>query len=197
MRTQIFPLNESELNRLEQLLDHIRPGSAMTLAEIDGYLCALVCGPNSDRMPDRMRHVVGGHVTDELPIYSVEKETKEAQALLIRQWNAIALTFTSGQPYIPIFDVGDDGTPAGKEWAHGFARGMNRDQFKWDRFLRDKENQGVISLLALLVAERNPDLVPGGIGPIIDAEKRVELLAGIVACLTQFFRHFHGGSRFA
>jgi hypothetical protein len=89
------------------------------------------------------------------------------------------------------------GRPSGIDWAAGFVRGMKRDAFLWDNFMREKKNATMMTLLGILVAEGNPDLLPGGIGPLIPLDRRIELLAGIVACLHHFSQHFHPSGKLA
>ena len=89
------PLTDSELERLEDFLHDMNPEEAMSLEEMDGFLCSLICSPELVPVSEYLPHLWGGEHNE----FSF-KSRGEAQEFLnlvmnprrtrIRDWRAKA-----------------------------------------------------------------------------------------------------------
>ncbi len=91
--TQNTPLTESELDRLEQLLDSdLFQGEGPLLDELQAMLCAIVSGP-AVAMPNEWLPAVFG----EHPAYESQAQAEEVITLVLRFCNDIATALSEGQ----------------------------------------------------------------------------------------------------
>jgi uncharacterized protein len=186
------PLAEADYARLELLLRRVNP-DAMGLEELDGFFCALVCGPSKEPMTVYFPDVLGLDLNDDRAGYSLV-DPQELSTLLVRLWNEIAATQLAGKPYIPLFSNDAEGNPDGHDWAAGFAEGMDMDPEDWDRMIKNKDHWVTVAPMMFLLAEYDPDLPDDMKVPPFPQEKRIELLGTTSACLSQIFMFFHGDS---
>ena len=113
------PLTDTELDQLSTILARFGDKHSMNLEQLDGYLAALICGPELVP-PSKYLPKIWGDQT-------VFEDTSSAQvfmSLLVRHWNAIADTLNSGEVYLPLLLEDKSGITHGNGWANGFLRGM-------------------------------------------------------------------------
>jgi hypothetical protein len=67
------PLTESELDRLDDFLCRVNHGKGMTLEGLDGFLCALICGPELVPSSEYLPHVWGGELIQGRGFDSIEQ----------------------------------------------------------------------------------------------------------------------------
>lgn len=183
------PLTEDDFERLELLLKRSGPG-AMTVDELDGFFCALVCGPSADPVSEYFPDVLGRDLDGEGSRYSLV-DPEELSALLYRRWNEIAGAMLADQPYVPIFSQEEPDNPVGHNWVRGFMHAMNYDEEEWDLLTRDKHNWTFMAPVMLLLADSNPELAPELKNRVDTPEKRMEVFAATAVSLGLIFRHFH------
>src|SRR5271166_4314011 len=110
-------LTDKEFDRLEELLLQSDGVEAMNLEELDGFFAALICGPEivlpSEYLPEIWGFESGG---GDVPFDDLE-ELQEFLDLLMRHWNSIASTLSSGEIFLPVLLEGDDGTTYANDWA--------------------------------------------------------------------------------
>ena len=70
----------------------------MSLEELDGFFCALICGPELVPPSEYMPHIFGGELVQGHGVSTVE-EAQELLNLLARHWNMIAATLLRDEPY--------------------------------------------------------------------------------------------------
>jgi uncharacterized protein len=186
------PLLDADYARLELLLKRVNP-EAMGLEELDGFFCALVCGPSQEPMTEYFPDVLGLDINDDRAGHSLV-DPQELSALLVRLWNQIAATMLAGRPYIPLFSMDEEGNPDGHDWAEGFAQGMDLDQEDWDRMLKKKDHWATVAPMMYLLAESDPQMQKDLKVSLLPPEERIELLATTSVCLSHIFRYFHGDS---
>jgi uncharacterized protein len=189
------PLNDADFDRLDRLLQRANPDGAMNVSEMDGFFCASVCGPGQKSLTSYFDYVLGSDLDDSRAFRSVLGEAEQIATLLTRHWNTIAATLMAGKPHIPIFDLDADGQPVGYDWADGFAEGMNLEKSKWNRLIRDKRSAFLVAPIMFILADADPDLAPELALDEVSAEKRLEIMAGVVHCLGHLFQHFHGSTK--
>jgi uncharacterized protein len=109
-------LTDAELDRLDHFLRSVNPSEGMSLEELDGFFCALICSPEVVPPSEYMPLIFGGELVQGLGVSTIE-EAQELLNLLTRRWNNIAGTLLRDEPYPILIERGDDGDLAGEEWA--------------------------------------------------------------------------------
>ena len=122
---QSHPLTDAELARLEDCILTIGDGcEAMTPEMMDGFFCALICGPEVVPPSEYMPLIFGVDSMDEIAFRDIE-EAQQVFDLLNRHWNTIAATLLRNEVYPALVGEEEDGTVTGREWAWGFQLGMH------------------------------------------------------------------------
>ena len=146
------PLSDSELDRLESLLDAVpAPLQPLDVCALDGYLCGVLLQPRTvpaDRWLARVADVDGhpvpaGVALDELHALVRRRHAELDHAIGQREWF---------DPWI--YELEDSATPSDSvlPWVAGFAAAMEAFPALMD--LRDKE---LVEPLALLFMHFDPD----------------------------------------
>ena len=179
-------LSDEELDQLQDLLEHIGP-SAMNFEQLDGFLAALICGPDLVMPSEYLPKIFGEDYS-----FKDADEATQAFQLVMRHWNAIvgALAPTIKEPdvYLPVLLHNEDGIAMANDWAIGFMQGVEMRGDSWDVFLDDDKVSGPILPMMMLAHEH--DLDPQMRPPAIALDKREELLLSMIAGLTQIYRYF-------
>src|ERR1700676_4330240 len=102
------PLTDAELDRLDNFLQTVNPGEGMSLEELDGFFCALICCPEVVPPSEYLPIVFGGELVQGRGV-STHEEAQELLNLLTRHWNAIAATLLQDEPYQILIEQGDNG----------------------------------------------------------------------------------------
>ncbi|MGF1639552.1 MAG: UPF0149 family protein [Rhodospirillales bacterium] len=124
------------------------PATAMSLEELDGFVTALVVGPEtvlpSEYMPHLWRSGDG-----EGPVYDSLEQAEYVLGLLTRHWNTIATRLARSYPHAPLIWCADDGND-GQRWAIGFGRGVHLRQQAWEPLLKDTKSYLFLAPVLLL-----------------------------------------------
>ena len=129
------PLTDTELDHLSAVLERFGDERSMNLEQLDGFLAALICGPELVP-PSKYLPEIWGDQT-------VFEDTSSAQmfmSLLMRHWNAIADTLNSGEVYQPLLLEDESGITRANDWANGFLRGMEFGREDWALLLEDEDH---------------------------------------------------------
>jgi uncharacterized protein len=187
MAKQAPALTEAELDRLADML--ARHEEAMSLEMLDGFLAALVCGPETVLPSDYIPEVLGGEMSDEVAFDS-EDEVKDFFDLLMCHWNHIAGTLHSGEVYVPLLLGDENGIAHGNDWAHGFYHGTRMRHEAWRELFNDEEHVGaLVPILALHYEhDEDPELRP--YQEPVSEERRLDLLGGAAAGLKHIYQYF-------
>jgi uncharacterized protein len=178
------PLPDEHCERLQALLDKSGSDQVMNIERLDGFLAALVSGPDVV-MPSEYLPLVYGRSPDE-PGFATEEELREFLALLMHHWNVIVDTLRSGDVYLPVMLEDEKGIAHGIEWAQGFMQGVHLRRESWSELITNEEEGGPILAIALRAGEVDPDWPSE---PLSD-EKRDELQATMIAGLVRIYRYF-------
>jgi uncharacterized protein len=179
------PLSDAELERLDDILYDLNSGMAMSLEEMDGFFCALICSPEVVPPSEYLPHIWGGEENQESGFKSVD-EAKEALTLISRHWNTIAATLLRDEPYPVLLGEAEDGTLTGQEWAIGFMQGMALREEPWERLAADtKWNDALIPTVVLAEDKENP-ISDAPVTP----EEREAMLDALADSLLVIYRYF-------
>jgi uncharacterized protein len=124
------------------------PRMAMSLEVLDGFFTALITGPETIKPTEAMRVIWGDG--DSGPDYDSLEQAQFVTYLLVRHWNTIAQRLDGGLPHFPMLSKGGS-EPDGREWAHGFVRGLLLRRDAWLPLVRHKEaSPALMSILQLI-----------------------------------------------
>ncbi len=190
MRSQA--LTETELACLEDFLYAAytgnNDGEAMTLEMMDGFFCALICGPEVVLPSEYMPHIFGVETMEEI-VFRDAEEAKQVIGLLNRHWNAIAQTLLRNEVYPVLMGEDANGKVTGREWAWGFQIGMHLRQDAWERLVDDEEFSAALVPMAVLAEDEESDLkLNAEPASPEEREKMLDVLAGSVLIIYNFFR---------
>jgi uncharacterized protein len=123
-----------EVRTLDQLLQRPdNPPETMRFEELDGFLHALVIGPDIV-MPSEYLPVVW----DDGPVFEDMAEAQAIMALMQRHWNAIAARRGAGGGFAPYLER-HEGMEPGAPWARGFLKGVMLRAEAWAQMDEDEE----------------------------------------------------------
>ena len=134
------PLTDAELDHLSEMLGRIGNNRAMNLEQLDGFLSALICGPELVP-PSKYLPMIWGDRT----VFEDASSAQEFLSLVMRHWNSIAATLNSGEVYLPLLLEDESGIAHGNDWASGFMRGMEFGKDDWALLLDDEDHGGSLS----------------------------------------------------
>ena len=185
------PLTDEEFERLGSFLE--KTGTPGVNCEwVDGYFAALICGPEPTSPSEGLKEILGDDV-----VFDSKEQASDIVGLLMRHWNTIAseLQRTLGKRdvYLPVLLEDEAGVARGNHWALGFMRGAQKRPDGWRELVNSDEHGGSLLPMMMLAHEDDPD--PDMRPPPIEADKRQQLIAEMVAGLTRIYRHFEPARR--
>lgn len=138
--TSNLPLSEAEFERLDEfLLNDEAPSDTMDTAMLDGYLTAVVSGPNLIMPGAMLRWVWDTETGQESPEFQSNKEAQDIIGLIMRHHQYLNETLTDApQDYEPrIMEREHEGRviPIIDEWCTGYYLGMAADLEAWTPLL--------------------------------------------------------------
>jgi uncharacterized protein len=178
------PLTDSELDRLGDFLIACEGDSAMNLEELDGFFAALIAGPETVLPSEYLPEIFGCELAD----FETPEEANEILELLMRHWNGIAQTLSSGDVHVPLLLQDETGVALANDWAIGFMRGMYLRHDGWAGLIEDEEHGGCLLPMMILYHEHDedPEMRPEPISP----EKRETIIVHMTAGLMGAYRYF-------
>jgi uncharacterized protein len=179
------PLTDAELDQLSTILERFRRERSMNLEQLDGFLAALICGPELVPPSKYLPEIWGDRTA-----FEDISSAREFLSLITRHWNAIAYTLNSGEIYLPLLFEDENGISYGNDWANGFLRGMKFGKEDWALLLDDEDHGGSLIPIFALANEHNPDPKMRPYKDPISSELRETLIAGAAAGATQIYRYF-------
>lgn len=180
------PLSEDEIQDLAEFLDVLEPAT-MNIETLDGYFCALICGPVLFPPTKCLPEILG-----EDHSFGSEEEAVEIIGLLMRHWNTISGTLKQPRRrdsiYFPVLSETDDGVAMANDWAKGFMKGVQAIPGSWNELIESEKHGGLLRPITTLAHEHDPD--PAQRPDPISHEKREELIQEIVGNIGEIYRYF-------
>jgi len=133
------------------------PETAMPLETLDGFLTALVIGPELV-MPSVYLREIWGTEDGTGPIWGSREQLQRFMELLTMHWNAIAARRNADAPHRPQIDYFGD-ADLGQGWAQGFVTGMHLCGQAWDRLV-ETDGVGELALHILALALESSSVLP-------------------------------------
>lgn len=136
-------LNESEIEELSEFLSSDEtPDECMDISMLDGFLTAIVIGPETITLNRWIPGVCGATDKDEMSWKSVER-TGRIMDLILRHYNSIVQSFQTHPPdFSPLFTINSTGEgeiTIIDEWCMGFMNGVNLAHESWQPIFEHKE----------------------------------------------------------
>jgi len=186
------PLCEAELDRLSAFLRGLKNPEALSLEGLDGFLCALIAGPDLTMTSEYLPAIWGGEFSDADAFSSLEEANAVLQ-LIMRHWNSIIAELEKSSVYLPLAEAADERGVPGRAWARGFMRGVRLSTSAgWTELFTD-ESEGSLLTIPLVAGEVDPTWPPDP----LSAERADDLLASMAAGLARAYGHFAADRRAA
>ena len=162
MSSETIGQGEPDLKALDEyLMSDESPENCMQLSDLDGFLTAIVVGPDLIKPSEWLPVVWGG----DSPEFSDEAQTTKILGSIMGRYNEIAQSLAKIPPEIdPIFWKTDGGLVIAGDWTEGFVDAMELRSSEWMEMLEDEE-EGVplLPILALAGDENEGIALAGGV----------------------------------
>lgn len=184
-QTDNAPLSDDELNALDDLLQSLPSDEAMNIECMDGYLTALLVGPNDlSKMPgSAWLPAVWGGDGEGLAPFASNKQRKRVTLLVLRHLQSIAVELRDkGEAWQPIFSVaeveGQDLVDA-EVWCIGFLQAVAMDPAAWEPLFDDALIGPALVPIALLGGDES-EQDPQDLARLGDVEVRDQLSRAVL-----------------
>ncbi len=152
------PLDDAELDDLDQLLQSLAGETVMNIEAMDGYLTALVVGPPvlpRLRSADWLPAVWGGDGESAGPApFASQKQRKRAALLVLRHLGALRRQLQGDpadwQPVFSIAEINEREMVDAEDWCAGFLQATAFEPEAWGRLFDDAKLGPALLPLALL-----------------------------------------------
>ena len=167
---QSAPLSEEEFNRLEDLLaSDIFSGEAMALDELQGFLCAIVSGPELIPPSEWLPAALGESMR-----YESEAQAQQVMDLVMRFYNQIVQALNADQGFDFVLYRPDEAAEYDYEtWCLGYLDGVEFSPVAWeDAGDADEVDELLFPLVALageLPAQSVRRMKPGELERLLTA----------------------------
>jgi uncharacterized protein len=183
------PLSDAEFDRLSSRLKRYGSKHVKNLEQLDGFLSALVCGPDevptSEYLPEIWEYdVVKGDALAAQPLL------QECASLIRRHRHFVLQTVESGNVFTPLLLGYGDGVYLANDWAVGFLFGMGLRKQEWAVLLNDQDHGGSLVPIFALANEHSPDPAMRPYTKPVTPELREKLIVGIAAGVMKIYRYF-------
>jgi uncharacterized protein len=183
------PLTDAEFERLSGVLERFGDKSSMNLEQLDGFLAALICGPELVAPSEYLPVIWGDDMVLE-DTFNAQPVLQDFVSLIMRHWNVIADTLDSGGVFLPLLLEDENGISRANDWATGFLRGMEFHKEQWAALLNDEDHGGWLVPIFALATEHSPDPAMRPYKEPVSAERRENLIVSAAAGVTGIYRHF-------
>jgi uncharacterized protein len=184
------PLTDAEFERLNSVLARFGDKHSMNLEMLDGFLAALICGPDNI-LPSEYLPVIWGDKIVLEDTFNAQPLLHDFIALIMRHWTAVVGTLRSGEVYLPLLLEDENGISHANDWANGFLRGMDLRKENWTDLLNDEQHGGWLVPILSLAHEHNLDAVMRPYKEPVSTEMREKLIVGAAAGVMGIYRHFN------
>jgi uncharacterized protein len=159
-------LDDTELDRLGDLLNALPDERAMNLEEMDGFFSALHCAPAMPPMGQVIELVLGGTTeggAGQADASASAEDVAEIMSLAMRHWNAIGAGLARGlersvdEVHVPLLFEDEAGLVAGNDWARGFWRATLFNIEPWRTMMSEPQGGQAMGAIAALAFEHDPD----------------------------------------
>jgi len=167
-------LTTSEYEELEEFLLHESElKHPMNLDALDGFMTALIIGPDTIMPSEWLPHVWGSSGSSETPRFQSGEQAERIMGLSMRMMNALAYQLEEHtSDYVPLpdlttFENDESRRKAARMWCLGFIEGMNVRSASWQPLLKNEKGASTILAISIVAGVLRDKLT-------IDEEKEHE-----------------------
>lgn len=180
------PWSDEEVDWIDALLMSEENGLDQPLfaTEIDGFLCALLSGPNLILPSQALPWIFDAEAGEQSPSGISAEDAQRFFHLVMQQWNYIAASLMEGS-YEPLLMMSQraDGSEVTQfsDWCAGYMTGVGLDREAWSRLMDQSEQLALLSPMLMYGTPEGWDAMEQE--PLSDAEH--EAMAnglGALAC---------------
>jgi uncharacterized protein len=182
-------LSDSEFDRLSECLGRFGGNRSMNLEGLDGFLAALVCGPDEVPRSEYLPEIWADNIVNE-NAFLAQPLLRECVALITRHRDFICHTLESGNTFTPLLLQNKDGIYPANDWATGFLQGMELRRKKWAALFSDEEHGGSLIPILALANEHSADPTMRPYTEPVPAELRERLIVGAASGVMKIYRYF-------
>ncbi len=193
-------LDDDQIERLANLLDQRAvPFKGFNLEALDGYLSALVVGPDTIPMAEWQPPVWGSP-----PRWADDAEREQVEALLQGHYNMASARVRHGDDDLPDHlapllwlpedpekeEEQEDELDVGRDWTLGFFSGVQLREDAWDKWLDDNDwIEEIFSLFDQLASGEVLAEDPTAPATPISYRERLEIIASLPSMLADLHHH--------
>ena len=189
-RSEKYPaITDKDIETIDNFLSRAIDGEIQNLETLDGFLTALIIGPEFVP-PSQFVPIITRSASDNNLILQNQKELEKFFDIVMRHYNHINETFNKGDIYMPFLLEDDQGVAKGNFWALGFIKGTELNRALWaDLLSHDVVASEMIPIFALRYEnDEDPSLRP--YKDPISKDKRKELLVSMIAGVKNLYDLF-------
>ena len=192
---QLLPLTQAELDELDLfLISENTSDETMMLDALDGYLTAIVVGPNTLDFGQWFKGIWGPNPKD-IPNFKSMEEAQRIIDLVARLMNGIAWglegnmdTFSS---IVDVAEFRNRNNADVETWAFGFISGINVCRKDWQPFFDDPKGAEMLRPIYLLGSDDILSEEIALIGSPGQREELSKLIPSSVASIYRFWLPYH------
>ncbi|OYW52312.1 MAG: hypothetical protein B7Y80_20025 [Hyphomicrobium sp. 32-62-53] len=193
-------LTDEEKDTIRATLARVKGGNIPTLEALDGFLTALVIGPDLVLPSEFFEVIKQGASEDDGLVFETTDEASTFFHLVMKLWNGINDDFQNREVHLSILDGDDIGMPKGNDWAQGFIKGTHLRFEPWRDIANDEARGGLFVPIWALAYEHAEDPKLRPYAEPMSEERREQLLVSMMAATKRFYEIFKarralGGSR--
>ncbi len=191
------PLSDAELDELEAFLSSDAvPQDCMDLEMLDGYLCAIVSGPEVIQPSEWLPGVWSEGGRAATPAYTSTEQAQHVMALMLRHVVGLQRTLDESPPgFKPLLYLADgeraksDKAPGeATAWCEGYMSGVKLRDDDWQPLYDAREARDwMFPVEALAFGDQDPEFAEW----IDDKEKRASLVDELPLAAVLIYRYWH------
>ncbi len=192
------PLSDAELDELEAFLSSDAvPQDCMDLEMLDGYLCAIVSGPEVIQPSEWLPGVWSEGGRAATPAYASTEQAQRVMALMLRHVVGLQRTLDeSPTRFKPLLYLADAEQRAKAEkapaeataWCEGYMAGVKLRDDDWQPLYDSREARDwIFPIEALAYGDQDPEFAEW----IDDKEKRASLVDELPLAAVLIYRYWH------
>jgi uncharacterized protein len=184
------PLSDAEIGELDAfLMSEATSDECMDIVTLDGFLTALVVGPQL-LAPSVWLPVVWGGTSE--PVFESKEQAERIIGLLLRRMNMITGMFgenSSGfEPLLYERETNGDRFWLADDWCFGFLRAMELGPEAWDPLFEDKTNRVLLEPILILGTQEGLDHIDATSDPESQYAATADMLHLSVEAIHAYWR---------
>ncbi|MFO1283529.1 MAG: YecA family protein [Burkholderiales bacterium] len=194
------PLTDAELDELEAFLaSDAVPQDCMDLEMLDGYLCAIVSGPEIVQPSEWLPGVWSEGGRSATPAYTSSDQAQRVMGLMLRHFVGLQRTLeespTRFKPLLYLADErakSDKGPGEATAWSEGYMAGVKLRDDAWQPLYDARDARDwIFPIEALAYGDQDPEFAEW----IDDKDKRASLVDELPLAAVLIYRYWHDRRR--